>query len=237
MAKLSDYKALAFDVYGTLIDWESGMLKALQPLLSRLSTEKTKQELFSIMHELEKTQQALTPSMPYRDLLATIHPHLAARLGLPAPSEEESRAFGASVGSWPAFPDTVEALKVLSKHYKLVVISNTDKQSFAGTQSGPLQGTPFDLVLLAEDMGCYKPDPKAFEQLEARVEKELGIPKSQILQTAQSQFHDHHPAKKAGIKSCWIVRPAGVMGNQKEEIYDWKFDTLGEMAAAVDQEA
>lgn len=80
-------------------------------------------------------------------------------------------------------------------------------------------------------------DPKAFEQLEARVEKELGIPKSQILQTAQSQFHDHHPAKKAGIKSCWIVRPAGVMGNQKEEIYDWKFDTLGEMAAAVDQEA
>lgn len=237
MTDILNYQALAFDVYGTIVDWEGGMITALEPLTSQLKTPVSKEHLFAIIHELEKEQQAQTPAMAYRDILAAFHPKLAQRLGLPEPSSEESTAFGASVGKWPAFPDSVEALKTLSKYYKLVVISNTDHQSFHGTQTGPLQGFQFDLVILAEDNGCYKPDPRAFEQLESQISSKLGISKDKIIQTAQSQFHDHYPAKKAGLKSSWIVRPDGIMGNMPEPIYDWKFNTLGEMAAAVEKAA
>lgn len=237
MTNILDFQALAFDVYGTIIDWEGGMLSALQPLTTQLKTPVSKEDLFVIVNDLEKEQQASTPKVAYRDILATIYPKIAQRLGLSEPSQDESAAFGASVGTWPAFPDSVDALKRLSKHYKLVVISNTDHQSFSGTQSGPLQGFQFDLVLLAQDMGCYKPDPKAFAHLESQISSKLGISKDKILQTAQSQFHDHYPANKAGIKSCWIARSGAIMGNVSEPIYNWKFNTLGEMATAVEEAA
>lgn len=231
---LSDFKVLCFDVYGTLIDWEAGIINALKPILG--ATSFPKEQLLDVLHELESTQQAKTPDLPYAKLLATIHSQLAARLGLPEPSQEESQAFGDSVGKWPAFPDTVDALRRLKKHYKLVVLSNVDRESFRGTNSGPLEGVPFDLILTAQDIGSYKPDLNNFRYMLVKVKEEFGAERSQVLSTAQSQFHDHHPAKASGIHSSWIARSGAVMGNRAVEIYDWKFSTLGEMADAVEGE-
>lgn len=230
---LLDFKVLSFDVYGTLIDWETGVINGVQPLTSQCAKPLRRQDLLAIVHELESRQQANTPNLPYRDLLAAIYPQIAEKIGAAIPSQSECDLFGASVGKWPAFPDTVEALKRLSQFYKLVVLSNTDRKSFAATNAGSLQGVPFDLVITAEDVGTYKPDLNNFRHMLKEVNEKFNIDKAGILQTAQSQFHDHHPAEKMGIKSCWIVRPGGTMGNRNREVYDWKFDTLGDLADAV----
>ncbi|KAL4809875.1 HAD-like domain-containing protein [Aspergillus unguis] len=230
---LNSYKLLIFDVYGTLVDWEGGINAALQPSLQNSPTQPTKQEILHAYHTLEKSQQEKTPSMLYTDVLATIHAPLLEKLNLPAPSEAESRAFGDSVGNWPAFPDTVAALHELQKEYKLVVLSNVDRESFAKTNAGSLKGFPFDLIITAQDIGSYKPDLRNFEYMLNAVKEKFGVQREEVLQTAQSQFHDHHPARKAGVKSAWIVRPGAVMGNLEENVWDWKFDTLGEMAEVV----
>jgi len=235
MARLSDFKALCFDVYGTLIDWETGILTNLRPILGT-NTDFSREKLLDVIHECERSQQAITPDLKYHELLTTIHPQIAEKLGLPKPSSEQSKAFGASVGNWPAFPDSVEALKRLGQHYKLVVLSNVDRESFSRSNSGPLKGTKFDLVITAQDVGSYKPNLNNFEYMIREVNEKFSVPKDQILQTAQSQFHDHHPAKQVGIRSSWIVRPGAVMGNRSDTVYDWKFDTLGEMADAVEAE-
>ncbi|KAH8202043.1 hypothetical protein TruAng_003798 [Truncatella angustata] len=236
MSRLSDFKVLSFDVYGTLIDWETGIVANLQPLLDASNASFSKEKLLEVLHECERTQQAQTPDLKYHELLAAIHPQIAEKLGLSKPSAEQSKAFGASVRNWPAFPDTVDALRTLGKHYKLVVLSNVDHESFAGTNSGPLEGTKFDLVLTAQDIGSYKPDLRNFEYMIKEVGHKLGASKEQILQTAQSQFHDHHPAKKMELKTCWIIRPGAIMGNRDDATYDWKYDTLREMANALEKE-
>ncbi|EFY87143.1 hypothetical protein J3459_016722 [Metarhizium acridum] len=237
MAKLSDYKVLTFDCYGTIVDWETGVLNALQPLLEANNAALSRKELLAVYHECEAAQQAETPDLPYDKVLTAVHPKVAARLGLKKPSAEESETFGASVGKWPAFPDSVAALSRLSRHYKLVILSNVDRESFARTNAGPLQGFPFHLIITAQDVGSYKPDIRNFEYMVRQVKDRFGAEKDQIIQTAQSQFHDHQPAKKTGIKSSWIVRPGAVMGNRMDEIYDWKFETLGDMADAVEEDA
>lgn len=237
MSRLSDYRLLCFDVYGTLIDWEGGILTALQPLLDRNNARFSREHLLTVYHELESEQQRLTPDMPYSQLLATIHPRLAQRLNLSPPSDEENTRFGNSVGSWPPFPDTVDALHRLSKHYKLVVLSNVDRASFAQSNADSLKGFPFDLIITAQDVGSYKPDLRNFEHMKNAVKTTFGVEADQILSTAQSQFHDHQPARKVGIKSVWIERPGATMGNREDPIFDWRFETLGEMAGALEGES
>jgi 2-haloalkanoic acid dehalogenase type II len=236
MAKLSDYKVLTFDCYGTIVDWETGVVNALQPLLDANKAVFSREELLTAYHECEAAQQAQTPDLAYDELLALIHPQVAAKLGLGAPTSEENDTFGASVGKWPAFPDSVAALGRLSRHYKLVILSNVDRESFARTNAGPLHGHAFDLIITAQDVGSYKPDLGNFEYMVREVRDKFGVDKHQIIQTAQSQFHDHHPARRMGIKSSWIVRPGALMGNREDVIYDWKFDTLGDMADALETE-
>ncbi|SPJ90965.1 probable hydrolase (HAD superfamily) [Fusarium torulosum] len=236
MSNLSDYSLLSFDVYGTLIDWETGVLNGLKPLLDINNANFSREHLLNVYHEAEAAQQDKTPNLKYSELLTTIHPQIAERLGLSKPTHQQDKAFGDSVASWPAFPDTVDALRRLGKHYKLVVLSNVDRESFSGSNSGPLQGVPFDLVITAQDVGSYKPSPRNFEYMLREVESKFGIPKEKVLQTAQSQYHDHQPAKKFGIKSSWIERPGALMGNRENPIYDWRFATLGDMANALDKE-
>lgn len=233
MLKLTDFRLLSFDVYGTLIDWETGVLNGLRSLTE--GTDLTRETILEVYHELEREQQFKTPDMPYSQILATLHPHFAARLGLKAPTAQESEIFGRSVGQWPAFPDTVDALKRLSKHYKLLVLSNVDTESFKASNAGPLEGFKFDKIVTAQDVGSYKPDLRNFSYMLERVKSESGIEQNQVLQTAQSQYHDHHPAKEIGIKSVWIKRH-GTMGNRQQEIYDRNFITLGDMADALEQE-
>ncbi|KGQ04063.1 hypothetical protein BBAD15_g10681 [Beauveria bassiana D1-5] len=206
MAHLDDFDVLCFDVYGTLIDWETGITTALQPLFTQANQKPLppRAELLHAVHELEAQQQSHAPSMRYRDVLAAVHPRLAARFHLAPPSV------------WR--------------------LDRGVARAFAATNAGPLEGVPFDVVVTAEDVGSFKPAGRNFDFMVGEVREKLGLGKDRILQTAQSQFHDHHPAKKAGIRSCWIVRPGAIMGNRQQDIYDWKFDTLADMADAVEAE-
>lgn len=237
MSKLTDFKVLSFDVYGTLIDWKAGLIRALQPLLAANEASRSDDQIMSAIRSAEAKQQADTPTMKYSELLATIHPQVARNLDLTKlPTEAESRAFGESVGTWAAFPDTVDALRRLSKHYKLVVLSNVDLRGIGASIAGPMEGFGFDLVLTAEEIGSYKPDLRNFDYMLRRVGEEYGVGKEQVLQTAQSQFHDHHPAKEIGLKSAWIARYGGSLDNLEAK-FDWKFSSLGDMADAVEAEA
>jgi 2-haloalkanoic acid dehalogenase type II len=237
MSTLTDFKLLSFDVYGTLIDWERGALNALQPLLEKSNkTDLDQKRVLQVLHELEPPIEQEHPYWKYSQVLTAVLPQLCSRLGLQTPTDEESAAFGGSVGLWPAFPDNVEALKRLSKTYKLVVLSNVDNASFEVGNARGLQGFKFDAVYTAQDVGSYKPDHQNFEYMLKHVKEEFGLGKDQILQTAQSPFHDHHPAKEMDIKSCWIYRPGAVMGNRDDPVWTWKFDTLADMADAVDIE-
>ncbi|KAH8435177.1 uncharacterized protein LDX57_012806 [Aspergillus melleus] len=235
MTTLSEYRLLSLDVYGTLIDWETGAINNFQPLVEASGIHRSREQILSAYYECERAQQAATPSMKYTDLVAAINPQMAARLGLPAPTPEQSVAFGQSVRDWPVFPDNIDALKRLRKHFKLVCLSNVDVGSFKGSNAGPLEDIPFDLVITAEEVGSYKPDLRNFEYMLRMAQEKFGIPKHQVVQTAQSQFHDHHAARKMGIRSSWIVRPGSVMGNMNEYVYDWRFNTLGDMADAFER--
>ncbi|KAF2686319.1 HAD-like protein [Lentithecium fluviatile CBS 122367] len=239
MSKLTDFKLLSFDVYGTLIDWERGVIKALQPMLEKSGkTDIDPKHILKVCHVLEASEQSVNPGQIYSELLTLIHPKLCKELGLQEPTEEESRKFGTSVPDWAAFEDTVEALKRLKKVYKMVVLSNVDNTSFAANNASAqgLQGFEWDLVLTAEDIGSYKPSLKNFVYMLKQAKEKFGVEKAKVLQTAQSQFHDHHPAKEMGIKSSWIYRPGAIMGNRDDPVYNWKFDTLAEMADAVEKE-
>ena len=148
--RLSDFKALTFDCYGTLIDWESGMVAALKPLTDK-APGLTRDAILEAHARHESAQQRRTPHLRYRDLLAVVHRRLAEEWGF-AVTWADCAAYGRSVADWPAFPDTVEALRYLKQHYKLVILSNVDNESFAA--SNERLGVAFDAIYTAEDVGA-----------------------------------------------------------------------------------
>ncbi len=232
--RLADFSVLTFDCYGTLIDWESGIVQALQPWLERAGVRASREQILAAFAAAEAPQQQATPGLLYPDLLARVHGAIAVQFGV-APDPEAARAFGASIGDWSAFPDSAEALAYLEQHYRLVILSNVDRASFA--QSEKKLKVAFDAVYTAQDIGSYKPDPRNFEYLLARL-GEQGIAREQILHTAESLYHDHIPAKRFGLATCWIHRRAGQEGHgatrrpEAEVRPDFRFPTLGAMAAA-----
>src|SRR3712207_545608 len=145
--RLSDFRVLTFDCYGTLIDWESGIDGALRPLLRKAGGAVGREAARDAFGRLEAEQQALTPAMVYSDLLAEVHRRLGEEWGLPE-EEAEHRRLGASGPDWPAFPDSAEALAYLKRHYKLVILSNVDRAGFAS--SNRLLGVEFDAIYTAQ---------------------------------------------------------------------------------------
>jgi 2-haloalkanoic acid dehalogenase type II len=230
--RLSNFKALSFDCYGTLIDWETGMLRALEPLRERAGI--TPDELLTVYGSVEHEIEDAYPALPYSQLLGKVHGRLSERFGL-APDDAQAAAFGASVGDWPAFPDSADALAYLKGHFQLIILSNVDRKSFAG--SNRRLGVEFDQILTAEEIGSYKPDLRNFEYLLART-GEAGIARHELLHTAQSLFHDHVPANRMGIASAWIDRRDGKPGSGATVLpdpmphFDFRFISLGELAAA-----
>jgi 2-haloalkanoic acid dehalogenase type II len=234
---ISPAKLLCFDVYGTLIDWETGIYTAAQPLLSQVSSgAPTRAEFMRDYMAVENAQQSLTPSLRYPELLAKVYISLAGQYKVPAPPVEESAAFGHSVGSWAAFPDSPAALAELKKHFKLVVLSNVDQESFAESVKKLGGDGTFDAVYTAEDIGCYKPALTGFERVIKEAKENWGVEKAEFRVVAQSLYHDHVPAKRLGLRSVWIDRRGANMGKRPEEvgeIYDFRFETLGELAEKV----
>ena len=201
--KLTDFKVLTFDCYGTLIDWERGIFAALGPLLARGGLELSREAALEAFAERESAQQAATPGLLYPDLLARVHVRLAADWGVDAP-EEMHRRFGQSVPDWPAFADSGAALLYLKKYYKLVILSNIDRESFKA--SNAKLEIVFDAIYTAQDVGSYKPDPRNFEYLLEGLRADLDLSKDEVLHTAQSLFHDHAQARAFGLATAWIDR-------------------------------
>ena len=200
--KLTDFKALTFDVYGTLIDWESGMVAGLKPLTDRVGHTLSRDQILEAHAFHESTTQAQTPGKIYSQLLATTYRRLAEEWNVEV-DWAECLTYGASVEHWPAFPDSAEALAYLKQHYKLIVLSNVDNASFA--HSNAKLGVTFDGVYTAEDVGAYKPSASNFDYMLTNLTR-LGICQQHILHTAESMFHDHAPANRHGLSNCWIYR-------------------------------
>ncbi len=232
--KLTDFKALTFDCYGTLIDWESGMIAALTPLMDKVERELTRNEILKAHSRHESSQQRQTPAKRYQELLAIVYRRMAEEWGVSV-SWDECARYGQSIKDWPAFPDSVDSLRYLKQHYKLVILSNVDNQSFSASNSR--LGVEFDAIYTAEDIGSYKPADANFEYMLTKIQG-LGIEKSDILHTAESLFHDHTPANRHGLKSCWIYRRHGQKGfgatvdPGETPAYDFRFNSMAEMADA-----
>jgi 2-haloalkanoic acid dehalogenase type II len=230
--RLTDHSVLTFDCYGTLIDWETGIWDAFQPLLAENPpTNLTRNALILAFNNLEARHQAAAPTMAYPAVLERVHRALAENLVL-LTSPRLDYAFGASVPSWPAFPDSADALRFLSEHFGLVILSNVDRAGFAA--SNTLLGVEFDAIYTAEDIGSYKPDPSNFEYLIEHVKSDLGYGKSDILHTAQGIRHDHIPARSIGLDNAWIDRNhLSATGTADLPATDHLFLSMAEMAAAV----
>jgi 2-haloacid dehalogenase len=233
--KLTEFKALTFDCYGTLIDWETGISNALRPLLAKAPVGTATGEALELFAQHEAAQENETPTMPYSQLLSAVYKRVANSWGLPA-TDEEANAFGMSIPDWPAFADSADALLYLKKHYKLIILSNVDDQSFRG--SNARLKVEFDAVYTAEQIGSYKPNPKNFEYMLRRLEDDFGLKHTDVLHVAQSLYHDHGPANRFGLASAWIDRRHAARGWGATKApagtpkYDIRFESMAALAQA-----
>lgn len=232
--RLTDFKVLTFDCYGTLIDWETGIVSALRPLLRKAAVGRSRDQVLASFARHETAQEAETPGMIYSELLGRVHRRLAEEWGIAA-SEADHQAFGGSVGDWPAFADTAGSLSYLKGFHKLVILSNVDRKSFA--RSRRRLGVAFDAVYTAEDIGSYKPDLGNFRYMIGAL-KRSGHAERDILHIAQSLFHDHAPANAVGLRSVWIDRQNDAAGSgatpppPEGVLYDFRFSSMAELVEA-----
>lgn len=203
--RISKFSALTFDCYGTLVDWERGMLAALTPWLERSGIEMDESILLAAYGRHETVVQQEQPGLPYSDVVANVLGRIANEFDKSA-QQEEMQVFGNSVGLWPPFPDSRDGLAYLSQHFKLVAITNVDNGSFARTHQ--LLGEPFHAIVTAEDVGSYKPALENFHFAFERI-SELGIARDKILHVAQSLYHDIAPARALGLANVWVDRQTG----------------------------
>ncbi len=202
--KISDFAALTFDCYGTLIDWEAGLSEALDTWAKGRGITADTADLLATFGTFEAKHQTATPEALYPEILAAALRDIGAQFGA-EPTAAEQIAFGRSVQDWPAFEDSAEALAYLKRHYKLVIVSNIDRESFR--LSNAKLEVEFDHIITAQDVGSYKPAPGHFERMLSDL-AEMDIGKDRILHTAQGLFHDHVPAKQIGLTTMWINRQA-----------------------------
>jgi len=252
---LTGFKALSFDCYGTLINWEAGLAAALQePIVSKLPASHPYRakpsEALQHFNRLSEALEQAQPSLRYDELLAETAQQLAAELSLPRLDEAAAAAIGSAPGSWAPFADTVEALGALARRYKLIILSNIDKGNIGRTVAGPLGGGPFSAVYTAEAIGSYKPALRNFHYLFAHSNAALGVyvERGDLLHVARSLTADHVPAAELGLPSVWISRggdrPEGYgVGGDYEALrargkvaFEWKFDTLGDFAREVERQ-
>jgi 2-haloacid dehalogenase len=194
----SSFDALTFDCYGTLIDWERGILNALQPVVAPQAIEAEEDELLERYATHEAALEA-GEYLAYREILARSLRGLCADFGF-TPSEQDVAEFSESVGVWPAFPDSATALQRLAERFKLGVITNCDDDLFA--RSNKRLGVSFDWIVSAQTARSYKPSLNNFEVAFDAID----VSRERVLHVAQSLYHDHVPAKQLGLSTVWINR-------------------------------
>jgi 2-haloalkanoic acid dehalogenase type II len=207
------FRLLTFDCYGTLVNWEAGILHVLKPWADAERIPASDEELLAAFGEAESVAEHAMPKSVYRDILRETMKGIAARFSKTA-SAAQQEALASSVGNWPVFGDTVDSLKTLKNWHKLMVVSNVDKVSFDRTV--PKLGVALDGLVTAEEVGAYKPDKKMFERALQRA-SEWGVQKGEILHVAQSLYHDVAPVKALGWTTVWVDRRAGKPGGASPE--------------------
>jgi putative hydrolase of the HAD superfamily len=233
---LCDRKILTFDVMGTLIDYETGVLNYLRPIVKKAELAIDDAAILSSYGRAEDAQHKLTPGIPFTNMQATIYRSIAADLGLPtAVAHEEGLRL--SMEHWPAFPDSVAALKQLRTRFRLVAMTNAD--NWAVSHFSKTLEDPFDDTVTAEDVETCKPDPQVFAYTRGR-NSAHGYRIKDYLHVAQSQFHDIGIAKRLGYDVCWIERRQGQTGFgaspsvSELTIPEYHFATLAQLVDAVE---
>jgi putative hydrolase of the HAD superfamily len=232
---LSAYRWLSFDVVGTLIDFERGILDFVEEIARITGTDLRPEQVLESFAHAEDEQQRLTPELPFTQMLEPIYQRIATELALPT-ADEYGVALRESIRTWPAFPDAPQALAVLRRHYRLVALTNAD--NWALKQMAATLGDPFDDAVTAEDVGVNKPDPRVFVHCADR-QREQGFAPEDWLHVAQSQYHDLAAASRLGVATCWIERRAGHDGfgatpaPERVTKPDYHFTSLVELAQAV----
>ena len=224
----SQFRVLTFDCYGTLINWETGILGAVNTSLAAHKRSIPSQQILAAYAEIEPQIQS-GGYMLYRDILAEVMRRLGVRFKVNF-TTTEAASLAESIRDWQPYPDTVAALRRLKSRYKLAIISNIDDDLFA--HSAKKLEVQFDFVITAQQVGSYKPSLKNFEVALERI----GLPKENVLHVAESTHHDIAPARKLGLHSVWVNRRAvtGWGASVAADVQpDLTVTTLGELAESA----
>jgi 2-haloacid dehalogenase len=226
MLAFERFEVLSFDCYGTLIDWRRGILDAVRPVLARHGIAAGEDQILQTYSRLEAEIEA-GPYRPYRRILRGVMARMCGGFGF-EPDDNERDIIASTLPDWPPFEDTVAALKSLKSRYRLAIISNTDNDLFAGTNTH--LEVSFDHIITAAHVGAYKPDRRVFQFAFDKI----GLPKEKILHVAQSLFHDHVPAKELGLTTIWINRRRALPGRVSSAARpDAEFPDLASLVKAI----
>jgi 2-haloacid dehalogenase len=226
MLDFSRFEVLTFDCYGTLINWEAGLLPALHRVLSAHGKQVDDATLLKLYGDFEQRSEA-GPFMPYREVLASVVGQFGQEFGF-TPSSAELSSLAASLSNWNPWPDTVGALHQLKTKYRVAILSNIDDDLFASTR--PKLEVEFDEVITAQQAQAYKPSLRVFELALSRVK----APAHRVLHVGQSLYHDVVPAQALGLATVWVNRPSARPGvgavKQAQATPDVTVSSLGELA-------
>lgn len=231
--KLTDFKVLTFDVVGTLIDFEKGILDAVRKIGGEVAKQYSDDQIFTAY----KAGRDKFPGRSSQEM-ANVYLHLAKELDLPS-GASDADAFQMAVLRWPPFADAAEAMKRLRKNFRLVAMTNADRTAF--TAYNEALGRPFHDSVTCDETGVAKPNPEYFAYNKGR-QFAFGYPQNEILHVAQSQYHDIGVAHSLGYTTCWIERrhdQAGYGGTPDPKEFtepDFHFTSMKELADAVDKE-
>jgi 2-haloacid dehalogenase len=204
MLDFNRFEIFTFDCYGTLINWEDGILASLRRILAAHDKNLDDATILQLYRDFEARAEH-GEYRRYREVLQSVVQQFGAQLGF-TPTDEEVRSLPDSLPQWKPWPDTVSALRELKKRFRLAIISNVDNDLFAATQ--PQLGVEFDQVITAQQAKAYKPSLKIFELALSRV----GVPAHRILHIGQSLYHDVLPAQSLGLATVWVNRPSARAG-------------------------
>jgi 2-haloacid dehalogenase len=229
MLDFNRFETLTFDCYGTLIDWETGLLAALHRVLSAHGKNVDDATILKLYGDFEQRAEH-GEFHPYREVLETVVRSFGNDLGF-TPTAEQARSLPESLATWTPWPDTVAALRRLKSRFRLAILSNVDDDLFAATR--PQLGVEFDEVITAQQAQAYKPSLKIFELAISRVK----APAHRILHVGQSVYHDVVPAQSLGLATVWVNRPSARPGvgavKAAEARPDLIVTSLAELAAAA----
>jgi len=229
MIDFTRFEILTFDCYGTLIDWEAGILSVLHQILSNHGKEIDDATLLQLYGDFEQRAEE-APFQPYREVLASVVRQFGKELGF-TPTPEEVRSLPDSLSKWRPWPDTIASLRQLKARFRLAILSNVDDDLFAATL--PQLAVDFDEIITAQQAQAYKPSRKLFELALRR----LNVPAKRILHVGQSIYRDVVPAQALGLATVWVDRQSARAGigavKSAEGKPDLTVSNLKQLAAAA----